>query len=629
MERPRKMYQVRGPDGLDEVLARLHHGVLAVDTETTGLDWKKDLVGSINLAAGDTAIFAHGNALKPVVRWLHRQIKNRRKLVFHNAKYDMHLMRETFGLHIPYPVHDTMIMSHLLDNRGAPGRFRGGHGGHKLKLLTKTYVDPSAEEPEKELMRAIKERTGNKKQNKGDWIVLMDTEDEDLVVKYSALDPWYTLQLYEQFIERIRHWPQPEGYPPLMKLYQTERWLTLCLRDMEERGFKANRPFLEQWQQELAVALRKSRRRLEKLAGKEINWNSTPQLRVLLYEDMGLSTERMNKKKTDLSTDKMALVKLPHPIGAELLQYRKLAKQHGTFATGLLNALTANNTLHTNFNQNVDTGRMSSYDPNLQQEDRTSGVRKAFVPRKGLELRFADYSQVEMRYAVHVAQEEMLIKGFNEDPDFDMHQATAIQMYGRPDPLPHQRKYAKDMNFATIYGSGEDKTTEMLMERISVKEAVQSCRELGYRPSFAESPHRALAKLLRARYKEVIPRMKKTAREEEQICKRRGFTMTLYGRHRYLDENEAYKAFNTKIQGSAADAAKRGLVNVYREMQLGTGELALLVQVHDEIIYETEGDKRVDRRVLELLSDDSFSIPIVADMSGSKISWQDKEKIKL
>jgi DNA polymerase-1 len=493
-------------------------------------------------------------------------------------------------------------------------------------------VDSAAHDPEKELMAAIRACGGR---TKGDWMVLLGTPHEKIAVKYSALDPWLTLQLHTQFVPRLRHWPQPEGYPPLWTLYRNECWLTLALRDMEERGICASREFLERWRDTLIKDVRRSLRVLNKMAGdRDINWNSAPQLREFLFNKkshggLGLEATAQTKSHAD-STDKHALIKLNHPIGAELLNYRKLTKQLGTYAEGLLSAMHADDTIHCWFNQNVDTGRMSCSNPNLQQQTRGQGVRGAYVPREGTVFRFADYSQIEMRFAAHEAEEPTLIEGFNTEDDFDTHRATAKVMFGIDAPTDEQRGFAKTMNFATLYGAGEDRVTEGLMDRMTVVEATRNCRKLGYRPSFAESPHRALAKLLLARYRANLPAMKRATRHESDIAERRGFVMNAFGRHRYLEDEAWYTAFNTKIQGDAADQAKVGLVKVYRKLQLGSGSVALLLQVHDEIIYETDGDPAVDREVLELLAERKrFRVPIVADLKGSAVSWQDKVSIPL
>lgn len=889
MRHPKAMYVLRGPDGIDEVLAKLRSGPLAIDTESTGLDWWTERVGSINLASGTTAVFAYKDALAPVVRWLADEIQRRRSLVFHHAKFDMHMLRTTFGLHIPYPVHDTMLQSKLLDNRGA--RQGQWYGGHHLKGLARMYVDPFAQEPEKALMTAIHAAGGK---DKGDWLLA----PMHLYARYSALDPWYTLQLHQQFIERIRYWPQPDAtpaYPSLMSLYKTEQWVTLALRDMEERGIKIRRRFLEQWRGTLQTEIADLKEQLlEASGGKDINWNSRPQLRALLFDPktkggLGLIPSRQTKAG-QWSTDKKTLVRLDHPIAGALLPYSAAFKQYTAYAVNLLKMIKPDGAIHCDFNQNVDTNRMSCSNPNLQQQTRKSGVRAAYRPRKGQVFRFFDYclagntlvetltgpkairniragdkvfawkkgritwdtvkkaalvgrlpayrvtldsgksfiasgdhglllrdgercnatdlepgmslaamrystagqgkyrtvyswtnrayeyvhgiiaeayhgkkpvgydvhhvngnrkdnrpknlqylkigphrrmcawigvdqnkrlkalrvalknrrsyrgvdnpnwrgggvcrvcgvsfsqtgnhhgccdlcrprrnhkvlcveklgryvpmyhlemtkithnfalscgvislnSQIEMRFAAHAADSPILIDGFNTDPDFDTHRATAQMMFAVKNPTPEQRSRGKTMNFAQLFGQGVDGITENLMMQMSIVEAYTVCKELGHRPGPSESPHRTLAVLLRDRYREGMPEMIKAARAEQEIAAQRGFAITEYGYHRYLDEDDSRLAFNTRIQGSAAGLAKRGLAAVYRELQLGTGELALLLQVHDELVAETDGDPRTDRRVLELMADTTtFKVPMTADAKGSPTSWQEKHELHL
>jgi DNA polymerase-1 len=276
----------------------------------------------------------------------------------------------------------------------------------------------------------------------------------------------------------------------------------------------------------------------------------------------------------------------------------------------------------------VDTGRTSCRAPNLQGQDRKSGIRDAFVPRKKLTFRMFDFSQAEMRFAAHIAQEPMMIKGFNNDPNFDVHYATAQKMFGRKKPDDEMRGHAKTMNFAMLYGAGIDNVTEGLMNRMSRRDAIHACQLLGYVLHLAENPFRVLATLLKERYKESMPQMGVTAKQKERIAAGTGLVYNQYGRHRWLESDEAYKAFNSDIQGSAGDCAKFALVNVYKECQVRDGSLALLLLIHDELVTETDGDPVTDKRVLELMADTrTFSVPIVADMKGSDISWQQKTSI--
>jgi DNA polymerase I-like protein with 3'-5' exonuclease and polymerase domains len=643
MSKPKRIIVLRSRDGIDDALRALRGGPLAIDTETTGLDWTEDLVGSINLAARRTAVVAIKDALAPVARWLGDEVKAERELVFHEAKFDLHQLRETFGLHVPYPVHDTKIESFLVDNLGA-GRFDKRFikkGTHSLKPLTAMNINPDALEPQTKLLAAIKARGGN---GIADWSMLIDTEDEHLFTDYAGYDPWDTLELHRFFHPQIVNWQNPEGdYWSLTRCYEMERWLVLAFRDMEERGIMVERRFLENWRDELEVKVRKAKKRLVKLAGRDINWNSHPQLCELLYTKRGLglvpphwTKPKRGKEGTHVSkpsTDEVALLTLGHPVGEALINYREATKQHGTYALGLLDAIARDGAIHATFKgTGARTGRTSCEDPNLQQQTRESGVRKAYHARNGLVLRFADLSQVEMRFGAHFANEKTLIRGFINDPDFDTHRATAIVMYGLAgrEPSERQRKFGKILNFTTLFGGGVKKVAEQLQERLKLPDVMQALREQRYRPEPGESPYLALARVLKERYANAMPNMIKATREWAEIAEARGYVMTAYGHHRFLDDDRWYSAFNTTVQGTAGGHAKQALVKVYREKQLKDRALACLLLIHDEIVYESDGDPRTDRDVLELMADRTrFRVPIIADMSGSDTTWQDKKKLKL
>lgn len=616
---PRYQFIVRGLDGIQEVFDRLEHGILASDTETTGLDWTIDRVGGLCFAAGNTSAFFIGNALGRAAKWFANQVKRRRRLVFHNGKFDMHMIRETFGIHITYPVHDTLIMSRLLDNRSIPlDRYPWFAYNHELKTLASYYVDPRARESEDDLLDAIRGKVGRHKNTMADWLVA----PVHLSGKYGLRDPWYTLRLYDMFISMIQHWSNPPEYPSLMSLYKNERWLMLALRDMEERGVLLDQDYIRAW-------LEKASRRTDKLttimnrrAGYELNWNSNPQIRKLFWEELEL--EQIHGEKTT----KRTLLRMTHPLAALLLKRRKQAKMVSS-GRSLLNNLDRRGFLHSDYRQNVDTGRMSAT-RGMHQFARDSGVRKGVIPRKGLVLRSADYSQIEMRFAGHYSKEGWLVNGFNSTGPFDTHAALASRMFGVKKPSPEQRDRGKTMNFAMLYGAGEDAVTEQLIDKISAKEARQSCIELGHTPSVAESPFRTLAGLLRGAVRESSPKIWAFTKDEEEIAKHYGYVLDAFGYHRWLDEEEAYKAMNSKLQGSAAHQAKVGMVKVYREEQLNRGSLGIIMQVHDDVVYESDGDPKTDKRVLELLEDhSSFRVPITADLKGSAENWQDKVSIKL
>lgn len=631
MRRPRNLGIIEHRELLSPWLERLRPGKLAWDTETTGLNWITDRVGGLCLAAGDTAVYACKDALGPATRWFSDQVRAGRPMVTHHGKFDSHMMRGTFGLYIMRPMDDTMLASFLLDNRGA--LLRGKYSGNGLKPLAAAFVDPDAEAAEDRLREAVVKAGGSRKQDewKGD-ILLAPT---DIVGEYGALDAWYTLQLDHQFQLRIDHWPQPPGYPSLRSLYENEKWLTVALVDMEHRGILVDVDFFERWREEGRKRRELVLAELLDIAGEDINWNSTPQLRNLIYNKLGERPTRWTdggkKNNPQPSTDEVALTQLTHPIGQALLRYRGVDKEVTAYGDNLLGHVWADGRIHPNFKQDgARTGRLSCTQPNLQQQARDSGVRRGFIPDPGTVFRFPDYSQMEMRLAAHFANDPVLIHGFKHDPGFDVHAATASKMYSVAKPSKKQRKSAKIFNFATLFGAGVAKITTQLVALLTMQEAKRALRELDYVPDAGEPAHRSLATLLRQRYFEEFPGIKRAKYTASDEFEEHGYVINAFGRHRFMEENEGYKAFNTVIQGSAADLVKRALVAVYRELQQGEGSLALLLQIHDELVYLSDGDPKTDRRVVELMNDnDNFRVPMISDMSGSSTNWQEKVNIEL
>lgn len=624
---PRQSYIVRGTDGIQEVLDRLERGVLAADTETSGLDWTVDRVGALCFAAGDTSAFFCKDALGTAARWFANQVKRRRKLVFHGGKFDMHMIRETFGIHIAYPVHDTLTMSRLIDQRGVPTtKYPFYSYSHDLDVLAKYYVHEGAGEAYEQLLDAIREAvakaTGDKRKHKSpmaDWLMAPLRK----AGTYGLRDPWYTLRLYDMFISCIQHWPQPKGYPSLMSLYKNERWLQLALRDMEERGVKIDQDFLHAWLTKAQRRTDKLTAKMNKRAGYELNWNSVPQVRELFWNELEL--EQIDGEKLD----KRVLLRMKHPFAALLFKRRKHAKEVST-GKAMLRNLDSKGLLHAHYNQNVDTGRMSAT-KGFHQFARDSGIRAAVIPQeKGLVLRSADYAQIEMRFAAHYSREPTLLRGFRGAEKFDTHAALAARMFGVKKPSDKQRDRGKTMNFAMLYGAGEDAVTEQLIDKISWADARESCIELGHVPSKSESPFRSLAQLLRDAVRAAYPKVWQFTKDEDEEAKAFGYVIDAFGYHRWLDEDESWLAMNSKLQGSAAHKAKEGMVVMYRDVQLATRQVAQIMQVHDDIVYESDGDPEIDRRVIESLEDHhTFRIPITADLKGSDKNWAEKKSIEL
>jgi len=366
----------------------------------------------------------------------------------------------------------------------------------------------------------------------------------------------------------------------LEKVYnELELPLSPVLAAMEYRGIGINKEELKTYSNELAQMINKLEEEIYRLAGEEFNINSPSQLSSILFEKLKLKP--VKKTKTGYSTDSTVLAKLinEHPIIENMINYRELAKIKSTYVDALpkmVNPKTKR--LHTTFNQTVTaTGRLSSSNPNLQnipiRTDIGKRIRKAFVPARATDLLLvADYSQIELRVLAHLSKDETLTKAFEEHKD--VHQATAAEVFGLPvnKVSEEARRKAKAVNFGIVYGISSFGLAQQL--QIDAKEAA----------TYIEMYFNRYPKV-----KSFIDRTVSDAYKKE-------FVKTLYGRCRQLPELKSNdvrirnfgerSAINSVIQGSAADIIKQAMINV--ENALFTDDLMsrMVLQVHDELIFE-------------------------------------------
>lgn len=397
-------------------------------------------------------------------------------------------------------------------------------------------------------------------------------------------------------------------------LYEIELPLCEVLYEMERAGFLVNREALATFGNALGERLEELEGAIYFMAGKQFNINSTKQLGVILFEELGLPV--VKKTKTGYSTDSEVLERLSgkHDIVDLIQEYRVLMKLKSTYADGLLPVIREDGRIHSTFNQTVtQTGRLSSTEPNLQNiPTRTSlgrEIRKMFVAKEGCSLVGADYSQIELRVLAHISGDKNMTEAFLQD--IDIHRMTASQVFNVPDFLvtDEMRSAAKTVNFGIIYGQGDFGLSKEL--KISVK----SARE------YIESYF--------TKYEGVRAYMTDTiARAKDE-----GFVTTIFGRRRYIDELKAKNrnlvafgercAMNTPIQGSAADIIKIAMVNVYKALEKDCPDSRLVMQVHDELIVEApysdvEKVKEILKREMENAVE--LSVPLIAEVKCGK-SW--------
>ncbi len=409
--------------------------------------------------------------------------------------------------------------------------------------------------------------------------------------------------------------------------YEVEMPLVPVLADMEWVGVAVDVERLGALGRELNRQLRELELKIYNLVGHQFNLNSPRQLGMVLYEELGLPRGR--KTKTGYSTAAQVLEELrgTHPIIDLLLEYRQLSKLKSTYVDALpamINARTGR--VHTSFNQAVvATGRISSSDPNLQNIPARTEVgrqiRRAFIAAPlpdGTPTRLisADYSQIELRILAHITEDPNLMEAFRAGQD--IHTTTAAKVFGVPPDqvTPTQRRVAKMMNFAVVYGITEYGLT--IRTELSREEAAEFIRN----------------------YFAIYPKVREYTQEIVKLARRQGYVETLLGRRRYLPEinspNASVRtaaermAINMPIQGTAADIMKIAMVKLHRRLKEGGYRANLILQVHDELVLEVAADQvlEVGRLVREEMSTAfPLRVPLEVEVNQGP-NWDELEPLE-
>lgn len=403
------------------------------------------------------------------------------------------------------------------------------------------------------------------------------------------------------------------------KLYrELEMPLSVVLGRMETTGVKVDKEQLERMGEDLEGRLKDLEEKIYELAGEAFNINSPKQLGEILFEKLELPP--IKKTKTGYSTSADVLEKLAgeHEVIEHILHYRQLGKLNSTYIEGLLKVTKKEtNKIHTRYNQTLtQTGRLSSTDPNLQnipirlEEGRK--IRKAFVPsEKGWKMVAADYSQIELRVLAHIAGDEKLIEAFQED--MDVHTKTAMDVFHvkEDEVTANMRRSAKAVNFGIVYGISDYGLSQNL--GITRKEAA----------------------LFIERYFESFPKVKRYMDDIVNKAREKGYVATLLQRRRYLPDLTSRNfnkrsfaertAMNTPIQGTAADIIKKAMVEMAIEIESKQLRARMLLQVHDELIFEVPEEEldqvmKLVPEVMERAMD--LDVPLKVDVSFGE-TWYD------
>lgn len=389
--------------------------------------------------------------------------------------------------------------------------------------------------------------------------------------------------------------------------FEMEMPLMTVLAEMQQAGCKADADQLCAFGEQLDTRIAALTEQIYAAAGHEFNIQSSKQLGVVLFEELGLPYKK--KTKTGYSTSAEVLESLAgyHPMIADVLEYRQLTKLKSTYVDGLLKVIAPDGRIHSHFQQTVTaTGRLSSVDPNLQnipvRTELGRELRRMFVAEQGRVLVDADYSQIELRVLAHVADDDAMIEAFRDGQD--IHATTASKVYGVPveEVTPQMRSSCKAVNFGIVYGISDFSLAQDI--GVTRKEAA----------AFIQS------------YLDTYPGVHHYMESIKQSARETGYVETLFGRRRALPELNSKNfnlrsfgeraAMNTPIQGTAADIIKIAMLRVRDRLKAEGFEARLILQVHDELILEAPEHEA--ERAAALLREEmehaaELRVPLVAE----------------
>lgn len=575
--------------------------LFAFDTETTSLDYMQArIVGvSFSIAPGKAAYVPFGHDyLGAPAQLSEQQVLGklgpiledpRYKKVGQNLKYDAHVLRN-HGIELRGIAFDTMLESYVLNSIGR----------HDMDNLSETHLQHKAIRFEDIAGKGARQLTFNQ-------------IEMEKAAPYAAEDADITLRLHQAL------WPKLAQEPDLVKVFEEiELPLLSVLSRIEHTGALVDARALAKQSDELGRQIIELQNAAFALAGHEFNLASPKQLAHILFTEQGIPVAK--KTATGVpSTAEEVLQELAHDyeLPKVLLEYRGLAKLKSTYTDKLPQMInTATGRVHTSYHQAVAaTGRLSSADPNLQnipiRTEEGRRIRQAFVAPDGYRIVAADYSQIELRIMAHLSGDEGLLRAFSNN--LDVHKATAAEVFGvsLEEVSSDQRRSAKAINFGLIYGMSAFGLARQL--RIGRGEA-QKYIEL---------------------YFERYPGVRRYMDDTRKRAAEQGYVSTLGGRRLYLpeinDRNPMRRqaaertAINAPMQGTAADIIKKAMISVDQWLQAGGCDARMIMQVHDELVFEVKAESVEQFRVhiIQLMSSAmQLSVPLLVEV-GVGANWDE------
>lgn len=538
----------------------------AIDTETTSVDWQKAQLVGVSIATnnyegyyipvghtGDFDILLDNqldrnfvlNELKPILE--NPAIGK----IGQHIKYDSHIFKK-YGIKLNNWYMDTMLASYVIN--GVATR-------HNMDDLARHYLN-------------VKTTTFEDVAGKGAKQLTFDKVDMDKASDYACEDADIAYRLFSVFAEYLQKDTNTKNL-----LEKLEMPTAQILAQMEYDGILIKTEFLGKLSLVFNNQISQLENKAFELAGENFNVASPKQLGEILFGKLGIAGGKKTKTG-QYSTSEAVLAKIDHPLVDVVLEHRSLSKLKSTYTDTLAKVADENGRVHTSYHQALtSTGRLSSSDPNLQnipiRTDTGRLIREAFIAPKGRVVLAADYSQIELRLMAHFSGDESLINAFKNN--LDIHTATAAEIMDKQltDVTPHERRSAKAVNFGLLYGMG----------------VFGLAKQLGVENGVAKD----YIKRYFARYPAIHDYMENT----KSYAKSAGYVTTILGRKLYAPDINSSNAMirqgaerasiNAPLQGSAAEIIKLAMIAV--DKVLPKEHAKLLLQVHDELVFEVDADK--------------------------------------
>ena len=576
--------------------------LFAFDTETTSIDYMAaELVGiSFAVEPGEAAYVPVAHSYEGAPKQLSREfvldsiaplLENPdRAKIGHHLKYDRNVLSH-YDIALNGIAHDTMLESYILNSAGSR---------HDLDTVALKYLGHNNIHFEDVAGKGAKQ-------------VTFDLVDLAEATPYAAEDAEVCLRLHAVFQAQFDQTPSVRSV-----YHDIEIPLVAVLSRIECHGVLIDADMLLQQSAELESRLNEIESEAHELAGEVFNIGSPKQLQAILFEKQGLPViSKTPKGQPSTAESVLQELALDYPLPKLILEYRSLSKLKSTYTDKLpLEISPRTQRVHTSYHQAVAaTGRLSSSDPNLQNIPiRTAEgrrIRQAFIAPPGKVLLAADYSQIELRIMAHLSSDERLLQAFNEG--VDVHRATAAEIMGVgiDNVSDEERRAAKAVNFGLIYGMS----------------AFGLARQLGI--------ERGAAQQYVDKYFERYPGVRQFMDDIREQAREQGFVETVFGRRLYLPDINARNvqrrqyaertAINAPMQGTAADIIKRAMLAV--DAWIGESEIdvALIMQVHDELVLEVDRDRvdEVSGQIVQLMMDAAdLKVPLTVDV-GVGENWDE------